>query len=86
MLSLCALCSRGLSQSMRLAFLIVGVNSEIRLLPDKVLDNNYSGNVVDICPVGALTDRDFRFQCRVWYLEQNRFRLQRLQPRMQHHR
>jgi NADH-quinone oxidoreductase subunit G len=42
--------------------------SEIRLLPDKILDNNYSGNVVDICPVGALTDRDFRFQCRVWYL------------------
>jgi NADH-quinone oxidoreductase subunit G len=28
----------------------------------------YSGNVVDICPVGALTDRDFRFQCRVWFL------------------
>ncbi len=32
------------------------------------LDNKYSGNVVDICPVGALTDRDFRFQCRVWFL------------------
>ncbi|MFN8009685.1 MAG: molybdopterin-dependent oxidoreductase, partial [Terriglobia bacterium] len=41
---------------------------EIQLLPDKSLENNYSGNVIDICPVGALTDRHFRFQCRVWYL------------------
>src|SRR5439155_384311 len=39
------------------------------LAPGKVLDNPYSGNVVDICPVGALTDRDFRFRARVWYLE-----------------
>src|SRR6185436_15512302 len=37
--------------------------------PGKELNNNYSGNVVDICPVGALTDKDFRFKCRVWYLE-----------------
>src|SRR5439155_7732363 len=40
------------------------------LFPGKDLaDNKYSGNVVDICPVGALTDRDFRFQVRVWYLD-----------------
>ncbi|MBI2093976.1 MAG: molybdopterin-dependent oxidoreductase [Candidatus Omnitrophica bacterium] len=45
-----------------------GDHSEIGLHPGKQLDNNYSGNVVDICPVGALTDRDFRFKCRVWYL------------------
>ena len=32
------------------------------------LDNNYSGNVVDICPVGALLNRDFRFRARVWFL------------------
>lgn len=32
------------------------------------LNNKYSGNVADICPVGALTDRDFRFKMRVWYL------------------
>ena len=36
---------------------------------DAVLDNPLSANVVDICPVGALTDRDFRFKVRVWYLE-----------------
>ncbi|MBL0060059.1 MAG: molybdopterin-dependent oxidoreductase [bacterium] len=34
----------------------------------KTLDNDYSGNVVDICPVGALTDKDFRFKRRVWYI------------------
>ena len=43
-------------------------HSEIGIYPGKQLDNNYSGCVVDICPVGALTDRDFRFKCRVWYL------------------
>lgn len=47
-----------------------GDRSEIGLYPGKELTNNYSGNVVDICPVGALTDRDFRFKCRVWYLGQ----------------
>ena len=45
-----------------------GDHSEIGLYPGKQLTNKYSGNVVDICPVGALTDRDFRFKCRVWYL------------------
>ncbi len=45
-----------------------GDHSVIGLHPGKTLENNYSGNVVDICPVGALTDRDFRFKCRVWYL------------------
>ena len=43
--------------------------SEIGLFPGQDLENNYSGNVVDICPVGALTDREFRFQVRVWYLD-----------------
>jgi NADH-quinone oxidoreductase subunit G len=46
-----------------------GDHSEIGLFPGKTLENKYSGNVTDICPVGALTDRDFRFQVRVWYLD-----------------
>ena len=46
-----------------------GDHSEIGLFPGTTLDNKYSGNVIDICPVGALTDRDFRFQVRVWYLD-----------------
>ncbi|MBI3324514.1 MAG: molybdopterin-dependent oxidoreductase [Candidatus Omnitrophica bacterium] len=47
-----------------------GDHSEIGVFPGKDLKNNYSGCTVDICPVGALTDRDFRFKCRVWYLGQ----------------
>jgi len=44
-------------------------HSTIALFDDAVLDNPLSANVVDICPVGALTDRDFRFKVRVWYLQ-----------------
>lgn len=49
-----------------------GDHSQLDLYPGKTLDNKYSGNVVDICPVGALTDKDFRFKCRVWYLEKTK--------------
>lgn len=49
-----------------------GDHSELDILPGKELNNKYSGNVVDICPVGALTDKDFRFKCRVWYLEKTK--------------
>lgn len=49
-----------------------GDHSQLDILPGKELNNNYSGNVVDICPVGALTDKDFRFKCRVWYLEKTK--------------
>lgn len=45
-----------------------GDRSEIRTFPGRELDNPYSMNVADICPVGALTTRDFRFKCRVWLL------------------
>ena len=45
-----------------------GDHSEIRTFPGRELDNPYSMNVTDICPVGALTTRDFRFKCRVWLL------------------
>jgi NADH-quinone oxidoreductase subunit G len=46
-----------------------GTHSTLHLAEGKTLDNPYSGNVVDLCPVGALTDRDFRFQRRVWFLK-----------------
>jgi len=45
-----------------------GDQSEINLFPGKVLDNAYSGNVIDLCPVGALTSRQYRFQSRPWDL------------------
>lgn len=40
--------------------------------PERILDNNYSLNTVDICPVGALTSTDFRFKMRVWFLKETR--------------
>ncbi len=45
-----------------------GDRSEIGLFPGQSLDNGYSGNVIDLCPVGALTSRDYRFAARPWDL------------------
>ncbi|MGH7395052.1 MAG: 2Fe-2S iron-sulfur cluster-binding protein, partial [Candidatus Methylomirabilales bacterium] len=45
-----------------------GAQSEIDLFPGKELDNRYSGNVIDLCPVGALTSERYRFQARPWDL------------------
>ena len=71
----CILCSRcvrfcaEVTKTHEIGIFERGEHSEIWLYPGRNLDNKYSGNVIDICPVGALTCRDFRFQCRVWYLE-----------------
>jgi NADH-quinone oxidoreductase subunit G len=71
----CILCSRcvrfcdEITGTGELGIFSRGDHSEIGLFPGQDLENNYSGNTVDICPVGALTDRDFRFQVRVWYLD-----------------
>ncbi|HEY5658151.1 MAG TPA: 2Fe-2S iron-sulfur cluster-binding protein, partial [Myxococcota bacterium] len=46
-----------------------GDRSVIETFPDVPLDNDYSMNVADICPVGALTTKDFRFRIRVWFLD-----------------
>ncbi len=47
-----------------------GSHLEVTTYTGKSLDQNpYAGNVVDLCPVGALTSRDFRFRKRVWYLK-----------------
>jgi NADH-quinone oxidoreductase chain G len=43
--------------------------SEINILPDIPVDNPYSGNTVEICPVGALTSKSFRYKVRVWELK-----------------
>jgi NADH-quinone oxidoreductase subunit G len=45
-----------------------GGHAIIGTFPGKTLDNAYSGNTVDVCPVGALTWKPFRFQARVWFL------------------
>ena len=44
-------------------------HSVITTFPGKPLSNPYAMNVVDLCPVGALTSKDFRFKQRVWFLE-----------------
>src|SRR5688572_4002432 len=47
-----------------------GHHAEIAIHGDKPYDNPYSVNVVDICPVGALTSSDFRFKVRSWFLKE----------------
>lgn len=72
----CILCSRcvrftdEVSKTNELGIFNRGDHSEIGVVPGKPLDNNYSLNTVDICPVGALTSKDFRFRQRVWYLKE----------------
>ncbi len=45
-----------------------GDHAEISTFIERAVDNDFSGNVIDVCPVGALTDRTFRFKSRVWFL------------------
>ncbi len=70
----CILCSRcvrflrEVTNTCEMEFFQRGDHSEISIFPGKKLNNNYTGNLADICPVGALTNKDFRFKCRVWFL------------------
>jgi NADH-quinone oxidoreductase subunit G len=72
----CILCSRCIRFSRDIAgddalgFTERGSHSTLTRFPDKEFDNNYTLNTVDICPVGALTSKDFRFQMRVWFLRE----------------
>jgi NADH-quinone oxidoreductase subunit G len=68
----CILCSRcvrfcdEIAGVHQLQFIQRGDHTELTTFPGEKLDNPYSMNVVDICPVGALTNADFRFKARVW--------------------
>ena len=72
----CILCSRCIRFSKEVAnddvlgFIDRGSYSTLTCYPGRKLENNYSLNTVDICPVGALTSTDFRFKMRVWFLKQ----------------
>jgi NADH-quinone oxidoreductase subunit G len=74
----CILCSRCIrfcqevAQDDVLGFVDRGSHSVLTAHPGKRLENNYSLNTVDICPVGALTSSDFRFQMRVWFLKETK--------------
>jgi NADH-quinone oxidoreductase subunit G len=53
-----------------LGFTQRGTHTTLTVHPGRLLDSNYSLNTADICPVGALTSNDFRFQMRVWFLKE----------------
>lgn len=74
----CIMCSRCIRFSKEFAnddvlgFTQRGSHTTLAVYPGKRLDNNYSLNTVDICPVGALTSKDFRFKMRVWFLKETK--------------
>lgn len=45
-----------------------GDHAEISTYIERSIESDFSGNMIDVCPVGALTDRTFRFKSRVWFL------------------
>ena len=69
---LCRRCVRFLSEVTKTEELGVfqrGNHAEISTYEGEMIDNNYSGNLAEICPVGAITDKDFRFKTRTWFLQ-----------------
>ena len=72
---LCSRCVRFCSEVAKddvLGFVDRGSHTVLTAHPGKRLENNYSLNTVDICPVGALTSSDFRFKMRVWFLKETK--------------
>ena len=74
----CIMCSRCIrfmdevADEPVLGFSQRGTHTSVTVHPGYRLDNNYSLNTADICPVGALTSNDFRFQMRVWFLKETK--------------
>ncbi|MGC6427904.1 MAG: molybdopterin-dependent oxidoreductase [Akkermansiaceae bacterium] len=74
----CIMCSRCIrfmdevAEDPVLGFSQRGTHTSVTVHPGRRLDNNYALNTADICPVGALTSNDFRFQMRVWFLKETK--------------
>ena len=72
----CIMCSRCIrfmdevAEEPVLGFSERGTHTTVGVFPGRELDNNYGLNTVDLCPVGALTSNDFRFQMRTWFLKE----------------
>jgi NADH-quinone oxidoreductase subunit G len=72
----CIMCSRCIrfmdevAEEPVLGFSERGTHTTVGVYPGRELDNNYGLNTVDLCPVGALTSNDFRFQMRTWFLKE----------------
>jgi len=71
----CVLCTRcvrflaQIAQTRELGVVERGVHAEITTLPGEIIRSVDSGNLVDLCPVGAITSTDFRFKTRPWFLK-----------------
>ncbi|MFC5049653.1 molybdopterin-dependent oxidoreductase [Rubritalea spongiae] len=74
----CIMCSRCIrfmdevADDAVLGFTERGTHTTLTCHPDRKLDSNYGMNTIDLCPVGALTSKDFRFQMRVWFLKETK--------------
>lgn len=74
----CVMCSRCVRFCTEISgtseLLVAGraAHEEIEVFPGYPLHNNLSGNVVDLCPVGALGDKDFLYRQRVWFMRRHR--------------
>ena len=69
---LCARCTRftdKITGTHELGIVGRGDDAKVSIMPGRPLSNPYAMNVVDLCPVGALTSKDFRFSQRVWFLK-----------------
>jgi NADH-quinone oxidoreductase subunit G len=72
---LCTRCirfTRDIAKDDALGIINRGSYNTIATFPGMPFDNNYTLNTVDICPVGALTSKDFRFKMRVWFLKETK--------------
>ena len=57
---------------MELGMIHRGEHSEITTVEDRTVDSELSGNMIDICPVGALTSKPFRYSARTWELSRRK--------------
>jgi NADH-quinone oxidoreductase subunit G len=71
MCSRCVRFTREISGDAELMVINRGSHEEIDVFPGYPLDNKLSGNVVDLCPVGALGDKDFLYKQRVWFMKKH---------------
>lgn len=70
MCSRCVRFTREYSGTAELTIIDRGDHAEIDVFPGETLENKLSGNVVDLCPVGALGSKDFLYKQRVWFLKE----------------
>lgn len=72
MCSRCVRFTREIAGTAELQIVNRGDRSEIDIFPGQPLENKLAGNVVDLCPVGALCSKDFLYKQRVWYLKEHK--------------